>query len=335
MANKRHVILLSERADDTAFFKELCIQHSFSITTAVDIKDLPKFFLENPGAILVWDADNPKAMTDTKHPYSINTVRFVLSKMIGAAYVFALTDKLLSEYPINTDSDFLINYPLHNLIRSTSPVAKEVYGRLMLQIFNKTPENIKEYFEANSKSNPITIKESDQRLAAVEAIQNFLSKGGLDGRLAARVATAADELIMNAIFDAPVDASGNPSRHNMPRTSKISLDYRGQVEIEAFTGKYFSGIRVSDHYGSLSKQEVAKYLKQNFKDKDYKASKYKQGAGLGLYTLIQSGLSLLLWSISKNRTDALVFFPNAKTYKEFKNEFQFVVCLSDTDFKDR
>ena len=49
---------------------------------------------------------------------------------------------------------------------------------------------------------------SIQKQEAAEAVRQYLIQAKIPGRIANSVANAVDELLMNAIFDAPTDAFG-------------------------------------------------------------------------------------------------------------------------------
>jgi len=53
------------------------------------------------------------------------------------------------------------------------------------------------------------------------------------------------------------------------------------------------------------------------------------GAGLGLSGTIQAGLSLIFITRPGQRTEVLLFFPKAVTFKSFREGFRFLSVFAD------
>ena len=160
-----------------------------------------------------------------------------------------------------------------------------------------------------------------------------MSKLSINDRVAAKVAQATDELLMNAIFDAATDRDGKHTRHLLDRKARFDFAGREQVDLEAASCDEYLGICVTDYFGSLGIESVMMCLGQHYHDQDYKPRKTGPGAGLGIYGIIESGLSLVFVSEPLKRTDVLLFFPRADSFKEFKSGFRFSSCFTTARMK--
>src|SRR5262249_23345514 len=147
--------------------------------------------------------------------------------------------------------------------------------------FSKEAGGLAAFLAAGSNPQKIRLTRSTHKRAAIEAIQNHLQKQGVRGRLAALVAQATDELILNAIFDAPLDNHGSSLRHTLSRDSDFELAEREQVEIEVGSSGSYMGVSVTDQFGTLKRKTILNALNTNSKTQ-----------GLGLYKTLNSGLSL-------------------------------------------
>jgi len=88
-------------------------------------------------------------------------------------------------------------------------------------------------------------------------------------RIASKIAGAADELLMNAIFDAPTDAEGKSIFGDDAHSKDIPLDGKHSVEMQVgFDGKY-AAVLVSDHFGSLDPPRLLEKLAQNYSEEEY------------------------------------------------------------------
>jgi CheY-like chemotaxis protein len=72
---------------------------------------------------------------------------------------------------------------------------------------------------------------SGQRVALVAQLAAQLQARGLSARIASLARLVADELISNAVHNAPVDATGARPRRDLPRDQDLELDGRHAVQL--------------------------------------------------------------------------------------------------------
>ena len=135
----------------------------------------------------------------------------------------------------------------------------------------------------------------------------------------ALVATVTWELIMNAIFSAPIDQrSGHPRYADRPRTDQIDLEGREEVTLAYGGDERLFGVEVSDRFGRLSRPSVLASLLRvgagtaldQFRGGD-------AGAGVGYFMIIES-VSLLCVRVRPRRdTSVAAIFVRTKRRKEF------------------
>lgn len=117
----------------------------------------------------------------------------------------------------------------------------------------------------------------------------------LNDRQKMRIQLIAEEMLMNAIFDAPVDERGSHLYAAMNRNDKVLLK---QDEAAILSYKYREKqfwLNIRDSFGSIMPSVLLKYLKKNSKGDAYHQSAQQQGgAGLGLYMIWKSATTLFL-----------------------------------------
>src|SRR6185295_12028559 len=217
----------------------------------------------------------------------------------------------------------------HHLQRRFQAPAPELYTRLVVAALTPQPFGVSRYFAKGTAIQKINLKRSSHKNAAVEALNSFLTKRGVTSRLAQLAAQATDEMIMNAVFDAPVDALGRRVRKEMDRNLDFELRPEKGVDIEIACGDEYTGICVADAYGSFQRSLLMGLLKKDYAERAYVVRAEERGAGLGVHGLIQAGLSILFVCRAGRRTEVTVFFPNSKTYKDFKAGPRFLSILMD------
>jgi hypothetical protein len=152
-----------------------------------------------------------------------------------------------------------------------------------------------------------------------------LEKNGLTPRLSNQVAQETDELLLNAIFDAPVDEEGAHYRKKLERNAQFPLDKKEEVILSVMSNHRFLGVSIKDQFGSLDLGKLIPSLHRNYRTDGYQPN---EGAGLGLNKVVESGFSLFLVSLAGESTEAMLFFPCSKNHAEFKSKFRFLSAVS-------
>jgi len=138
-----------------------------------------------------------------------------------------------------------------------------------------------------------------------------LSGQGVKNRVAALVAQSTDELILNAIFNAPVDREGKRYKQYVPKDSELELDQDHEIQVAMATAEHYMAICVRDQFGSLPRERII----------DAFAGKKIQ---TGLSRTLQGGISILFICKPKVRTEVMLFFRLTDNYKDFKKSFHFL-----------
>src|SRR5207245_5075848 len=122
-----------------------------------------------------------------------------------------------------------------------------------------------------------------QKAGVVEAIESFALKVGCHPQVAQAVATATDELVTNAVYNAPTDDKGRPKFSHYSRSIEVNLASHEEVGLQfGFDGRRL-GISARDPFGSLTPNRVLDYLTKCFARGEDQMDQKEGGAGLGLY----------------------------------------------------
>jgi len=103
-----------------------------------------------------------------------------------------------------------------------------------------------------------------------------------------------EELLMNAIYDAPV-ADGRHRYGELPRTTAVDLEPHEYSQLSFGCDGNVFGIAVSDPFGALSKVKLYEYIRKVLRRSDSinLIDRKKGGAGLGLFKILYSCHSLI------------------------------------------
>jgi hypothetical protein len=136
-----------------------------------------------------------------------------------------------------------------------------------------------------------------------ERIQEFFAKHGLSQRALASIGEVCEELVMNALYDAPLEAGYFTKA--VPRTEDVALPSERACEISYGIDQGDAFVRVRDTFGALSRQRLVEVLHRcNSRSVGFDES--RGGAGLGLWRVLTSASSIAITVVPGTMTDIVV-----------------------------
>jgi hypothetical protein len=223
---------------------------------------------------------------------------------------------------------YLVESPLfgHFILRNYGdPVeAGAHYGRIVKATQSERAFDLRNLLHPQAKIQVVKLQASAQKQDAVEAVKNYLLAARFQSRMATVVANAVDELLMNAMFDAPVDNLGKPLLNSTSRNTNLKLDGKSAVEMHVGYDGHYIAVTAVDQFGSLDKNKLLNHISKIYTEEEYKVKSSVAGAGIGLATVFRSGGSFFFVSESRLRTEVTVFFRRTDNFREFKDQFRFL-----------
>jgi hypothetical protein len=309
------LLLISSRPEDRVVWQAVANVNHLELKVVGALDAVIRTVESERQLMVIWDCDQRE---------SVVPVGEALMRFVNPLRVFAVTDG-----PLNSYKDlFRVPAFAHHLVRRYDSPGPIMFSKLVLASSIPYPFGIERYLPAGTSVQRVTLKRSSHKAAAINAVQNVLERQKVTPRLANMASQAVDELIMNAIFDAPVDANGNAHKRNIPRDADFALQPNEEVILSLADAREYLAVQIADPYGSLDKNTVLRFLRQDFQNVPYVPRTTDKGAGLGLHGIIQSGLSLLFVVRPGVRTEVSLFFKKAETFKEFRESFRFVSIMS-------
>jgi len=130
-----------------------------------------------------------------------------------------------------------------------------------------------------------TLADAAERQGLVQRLSDDVHHAGFGARVAAQATLIADELMSNALYNAPVDDQGRHYRGEDVRHGPRPLTGREQVRIRyACDARYFA-VEVTDLFGSLDRKTILSCLAKAGGRAPEKVSMDTRGAGIGLATV--------------------------------------------------
>lgn len=123
-----------------------------------------------------------------------------------------------------------------------------------------------------------------EKSVCISQISEFASSMGVRRKYRESIEQVLDEMLMNALYDAPVDAEGKQLFADVPTKTRISLRMEQKAVVQyACDGETFT-VSVRDSFGTLQRDTVLRYLHKCLHS-EQQIDRKTGGAGLGLYIM--------------------------------------------------
>lgn len=183
-----------------------------------------------------------------------------LSAMLGVDHLSYL---LANPMPLLAEE---MSVTAHKLIRG------EIFG-------------LEKYLAWGVEIREVVLRDAAERHHAVQAVDADVHAAGFGPRVAAQATLIADELLSNALYNAPVDEQGRHHRGEEVRHGARALAGRDEVRLRYACDARYLAIEVTDLYGSLDRKTILRCLAKAGGRAPEKVSMDTRGAGIGLATV--------------------------------------------------
>lgn len=145
------------------------------------------------------------------------------------------------------------------------------------------------YLSPNTELQSRTIKGSADRDTSNKAVQEWVESCGLGKNIGRLASGICEELLMNAIYDAPV-AGGRTHYESMDRRAQRDLAEDEWATLRFGTDGRLFAISITDPFGAFVRDRWFSYLRKVLKrnDSEHLIDTKKGGAGLGLFKMLYS-----------------------------------------------
>lgn len=318
MANS--LLLISKVKEDIDFATEVANVCELDFILAKDIEDGVNIMAEKDPVAIFVEASNDEAYQPFEK--GVQEKLGLYSEKTNANHIHFISSESIDAVPHLTRSPLfghLIMRKFQNPKEAGSHYARIVRASIKDKCFG-----LATFMKPGVKVQSIKLVNSMQKQGVVEALKNFILAAKFQPRIAVVIANAIDEVLMNAIFDAPADEIGNPKYTKTARNTEIKLEGKAEVEVQvAFDGLYL-GVTAIDRFGSLDKAKLLAHVTKAYNEEDYKLKSSQAGAGLGLGTVYRTGGSFVFASETRERTEVTIFFKRTQSFRDFRDQFRFI-----------
>ncbi|MGZ3425022.1 MAG: hypothetical protein ACXVCV_00170 [Polyangia bacterium] len=147
----------------------------------------------------------------------------------------------------------------------------------------------------------------EEKVKAIDVLNAYAELAGARGPVRDRMALVAEELMINAMYHAPVDDNGKPLYQHLPRKEMSGKIFDRGVKVACASNGQLFAVAVRDAYGSLDKETVVKFLSKGTQ-KSLTPEQKESGAGLGLVTALKNANKLVFNLAPGHGTEVIALF---------------------------
>jgi hypothetical protein len=169
---------------------------------------------------------------------------------------------------------------------------------------------IEKYLNWGSDIQEMPVANSVDRHYVRQEMHNYFVELGVRKSMLTNVDMVAEEMLMNAVYDAPTDQAGKPLYNHLARTQEVELTKDQQPRFRyGFDGEYVA-IAVEDPFGGLRLKTIFDYLESCYTGKPglINERQKKGGAGRGLHQIVENSTAVVFNVAPHVRTEVIALF---------------------------
>jgi hypothetical protein len=315
------LLLISSDPVDEVFAAEISKKAGLNLKQMSDSKQAAKVIADGEMPVLMVDVTLQKDFE--KFEGALQESVGLFSDKLNTNYIHFISSKDMEFVDYVRQSPLFGHFVLKNY-QSSPAEAGQHYGKIVRASLLERAFGLDHILDPGIKVQNVKITASNQKPDAVEAVRAYAVAAKFQARMSTLIANAVDELLLNAIYDAPVDSLGKPLYISVPRSTPRELKGDSEVEMSVGFDKKYVAVTITDHHGSVNKSKLLSHLSKAYATEEYKVKATVAGAGIGLSNVFRSGGSFLFACEAGTKTEVTVFFKRVDSYRDFRDQFRFI-----------
>lgn len=281
------------------------------VRSAVDIGELSSLLDDGQGWDLVMASFDPPLRDDPAWVERLQSfeARWPRTKMV--LHSTAPTEDYL---PLLATRPFLRNI----IAKNDDPLEPDELIITAEKLLRQDLFGLQKYLLWGVEPYRVEIRDSRLKQDYIQEVATYAQSLGCNERVIELVETVADELITNAIYNAPRTPEGEPKYARRSRREPVVLadNEVGTLEF-ACDGDYIAIAQI-DPFGALTQDTVVSYLNRCLVKGPEQLSEASGGAGIGLYRVFQSLSKFIINVDPGKRTEVICLLDLRLTMKRFR-----------------
>lgn len=143
---------------------------------------------------------------------------------------------------------------------------------------------IEKYLPPNAPVQLTRMRDFEGRKKAIEEVLEFASKAGVRPMICNKIGSVSEELLMNALYDAPVNAEGRMVFEDVKAADRVKMATPKPVSIRYAVHNGLFAVSVRDRFGRLEKHHILRFIEKCLRSGE-QIDRKEYGAGLGIYLI--------------------------------------------------
>jgi hypothetical protein len=228
----------------------------------------------------------------------------ILGKLREHAHVTVITEEAPLDHLVAYLEDERVNHVVigDELDRGVTVTAQKL---LSGDLFG-----IEKYLPANTEVQYLRIHDFAGRGQAIETVQAFAEKEKFRRQTRQAIGQVCEELLMNALYDAPVDEAGRPLFADVDPHERTRIGSPRPVSLRYAATEHQFAVAVRDRFGRLAKSTILAYIHKCLQADD-QIDRKTYGAGLGLYMVANATAAYVVNVANEVATEVICTFDRA------------------------
>lgn len=185
------------------------------------------------------------------------------------------------------------------------PLAAEHLGNVMRTLTSSGQPRLLDWLGPTVAGRRVRLAHASRRAERLERMTAFFDAKGVGARTTELLRDAAEELLTNAFYDAPVAAGA--LKQPISRTQDVSLSDDSACDMVYGCRDDLAVVRVRDPFGSLSRARLVEVLTRCARtDMAVEVDETMGGAGLGLWRIFSAASFVALAVVQNRYTEFLI-----------------------------
>lgn len=152
---------------------------------------------------------------------------------------------------------------------------------------------IEKYLPAGTPVHYARLRDFEGRGRAIQTVLDFAEEAKMRRQVRSAIGQVCEELLMNALYDAPVDANGQPIFADVDPHDRVGTRSPRPVSIRYAATEQQFAIAVRDRFGRLAKNTILAYIDKCIHSPN-QIDRKTYGAGLGLYLVANAAATYVV-----------------------------------------
>jgi hypothetical protein len=152
---------------------------------------------------------------------------------------------------------------------------------------------IEKYLPEGTPVQYARIRDFEGRGKAIQTVQDFAEQNKMRRQVRLAIGSVCEELLMNALYDAPIDAEGKQVFAEVDPHDRVKTRSPRPVSIRYAATENVFAVAVRDRFGRLAKNTILSYIDKCIQQPN-QIDRKTYGAGLGLYLVANAAASYVV-----------------------------------------